>query len=395
MQEAIKKAVSDHNPLFTHLRREFHRIPEPAFEEHKTAALGAKYLRGWGYQVQEGIGRTGVVGLLEGQGAPASGRTIALRADMDALPMEEKTGLPFSSEHRGMMHACGHDSHLASVLGAAYVLAQFQRQLRGSVKILLQPSEEKPTGAGPMIKDGALENPRPDAITALHNWPDLPSGQLALRSGPVTGSVDRFEITIRGRGGHGARPHEAVDPVLIASHSVTALQALVSRCNDPIKPLVITIGQIQGGTAFNVIPDQVTLIGTVRAADPALQRTVPQQMEQLLNGVSAAFGGGAVLDYQWGIPSVNNDPAFTQQTKAGLQRWFSPEQVIELPEVSLVGEDFSLFLEEIPGTFFFLGTGSAEQGVGLHHPEYAVPESVLPVAVEAFCAAVLTFFGQE
>ncbi len=392
MNERISQCITDNQGLFVQLRRDLHRIPETAFTETKTAAYVAARLQEWGYTTQEGVGQTGVVALLEG--GAGHGPVLAVRADMDALAVTEQTGLPFTSEHPGRMHACGHDSHMAMALGAAYVLAQFRHALAGTVKFIFQPSEEQPTGAGAMIADGVLTNPVPDGIVGLHNWPGLPVGQLALRSGPVTGSVDRFEITIAGRGGHGAKPHETVDPVVMASHCVLALQAVVSRLNDPVKPLVLTIGAIHGGEAFNVIPHEVCLTGTIRAADPAVQKLVPDQMQQVLNGVTAAYGGTAALAYQWGIPSVVNDAAFTQRTEGYLRRWFPDDQVVELAEPSLVGEDYSLFLEAIPGTFFFLGTGAGD-GFGLHHPKYSVPEEILSIGVKSFCAIVWEFFSQK
>lgn len=392
MKQEMIQFIRNNNQQFVQLRRDLHRIPETAFAEIKTAAYIAAKLREWGYTPQEGIGQTGVVAEL--QGGAGDGPVLAVRADMDALAVTEQTGLSFASEHPGRMHACGHDSHMAMVLGTAFVLAQFRSHLAGTVKFIFQPSEEQPTGAGAMIDDGVLQNPAPDGIVALHNWPGLPVGQLALSAGPVTGSVDRFQITVSGRGGHGAKPHETVDPVVMASHCVLALQTVVSRLNNPLKPLVLTIGAIHGGEAFNVIPHEVRLTGTVRAADPEVQSQIPAQMKQVLDGVTAAYGGSAQLDYEWGIPSVVNDGPFTEQVEQYLRRWFPPEQVVALPEPSLVGEDYSLFLQNVTGTFFFLGTGD-QGGPGLHHPQYSVPEDILSVGVQSFCAIVWEFFSEK
>lgn len=380
--------IEAHESTYVQIRRDLHRIPETAFEEHKTAAYIARTLKEWGFEPKTGVGRTGVTALLKGKGGP--GPTLAIRADIDALAVPEATGLTFASEHPGFMHACGHDSHMAMALGAALVLSKIRDQLPGDVLFIFQPSEEQPTGAGAMIEDGVFDQVRPEAIIALHNWPNLPMGQLAFRSGPVTGSVDRFTVKVKGKGGHGAIPHETIDPIVAASHCVVALQTVVSRLNNPVKPLVVTVGAIHAGTSFNVIPDEAVMTGTVRAADPDTQKLIPEQMRQVLTHTAAAYGAVAELEYEWGIPSVVNDSGVTEWLQESLAPYFSHEQVVTLPEPSLVGEDYSLFLREVPGTFFFLGTGAPE-GVGLHHPRYAIPEAILPLGVKAFVAAAWEF----
>ncbi len=265
-------------------RREFHRIPEVAMEEEKTAASIAAKLRAWGLSVYTGVGKTGVVGILQGG---QKGKTLGIRADIDALPVLEQTNLPFTSTHTGRMHACGHDGHIAIALGTAKLLSDIQDQLKGTVVFLFQPAEETLNGAQAMLSSEILKELHFDGVVGLHIWPDVPLGKIAVRGGPVMAAVDRFTVKIIGKGGHGAIPQKSVDPVVVASETVLALQRIVSREIDPLKPAVLTVGRIEGGTTFNVIPDSVELEGTVRTFDPDVRSFVAQRMEEIIKGVTA------------------------------------------------------------------------------------------------------------
>ncbi|MDH7568295.1 MAG: M20 family metallopeptidase [Armatimonadota bacterium] len=365
------------------LRHELHAWPELAFEERRTAALVAERLRALGALVREGIGGTGVVGLIQGA---SPGPVVALRADMDALPIEEQTGAPYRSRIDGKMHACGHDGHTALLLGVAEVLARLRRELPGTVKLLFQPAEERGGGAGRLVAAGVLRDPDVAVIVALHAWPDLHAGQIGLRAGPILASVDTFRIAVQGSGGHGAHPDRCVDPVLVAARVVDALQSIVSREVNPLAPAVVTVGSIQGGTAANIIPDTVKLEGTVRTLNEETRRLVREALIRLVHGVAAAHGATAEVEYRADLPVTVNDAEVTAFLRTLAGEVLGAPNVVEIPEPSLGGEDFSLYLQHVPGAMVRLGVGPGRPGLhssGFDFNDEALEPGMLLLAMVA------------
>jgi amidohydrolase len=369
-------------------RRRLHQHPELGFQEHETAAFVAERLRAHGLRVQTGIAGTGVIGTLRG-GKP--GKTVLLRADMDALPIEEANDVPYRSTVPGVMHACGHDGHTAILLAAARVLAERRDGLAGTIKFVFQPCEERPPGgAKPMIEGGVLEDPRVDAVFGLHLAQELPAGTVAARPGPVMAAADMFRLEIRGKGGHAAYPHECVDAALVAAQVLVALHAIVAREVKPIEPAVITVGQIAAGSAPNVIPDTALLRGTVRTFDKKLREQLARRVEEVAVGVSRAMRADCTCTYEWGYPAVVNEPTMTALVLDVAKQVVGADR-IAAREPSMGGEDFAYFLEERPGCFFNVGTRNEARGLiwGHHHPRFDIDdEAALPVGVDMFVRLV-------
>lgn len=365
-------------------RRDLHRIPETAFNEHKTSVFVAERLRSLGLEVRTGIAGTGIVGLLRG-GNP--GPTVMLRADMDALPMTEATGLPFASTHEGVMHACGHDGHMAMALGAAAVLAPLREQLSGFVKFVFQPAEEGPGGAKPMIEEGVLRDPDVDVCVGCHLWPGMPEGYLGVKSGPIMAAMDRFDLTIVGQGGHGAMPHLCVDALEVGTQVVSALQRLVSRKMDPLSPSVVTVGSFHSGSTFNVIPSKAELSGTTRTFDRDIWVSWPERMETVIRGVCEAMGAGYDFRYTQGYPPTINDKRVAEEVRECAVAAVGENQVVA-PASTMGGEDMSFYLEQIPGCFFFVGIGR-EGAEPLHNPGFDFDERALDTGIEVLCRIVL------
>ena len=377
------------------IRREIHRHPELGFEEHRTAELVASELRRLGVDVKEGVGRTGVVGFLRGD---EEGRVIAVRADMDALSIEEKTGLPFKSETPGVMHACGHDAHMACVLGAATILWELRDELRGAVKFVFQPSEESlPGGARLMIEEGVLEGPKVDAILSLHTEPTIGSGSIGVRSGVMFAAADNFQITILGEGGHAARPHDSVDAIVVASQVVLALQTVASRRVDPLSPVVLTIGKMEGGYRSNVIADRVELEGTVRTLSQSWRDRIPEIMEETLSGVVKGLGAGYEFDYELGYPVLSNDESMTDLVRRVGRQVLGADRVAEIERPGMGGEDFAFYLEKVRGGMFRLGTGNEEKHATYpwHHPKFDIDEDSLPIGAAVLAQCVLDYLKGE
>ena len=355
------------------LRRDIHREPELGFDTEKTAAKVLAALDGLPLDIETGVARNGVVATLRGEG---DGPTVALRADMDALPIQEETGLPFASEIEGKMHACGHDGHTSMLVGAAHALAQASRRdrLNGTVKFVFQPAEEGGGGGRVMVDDGVVDDV--SSIFALHLWPGLPFGEVATKAGPIMAAADAFEIEIRGSGGHGAMPHLAADAVVIAAHVVTVLQTVVSREVDPVESAVLTVGEIGAGTAFNIIPEKARLGGTVRTLNSELREKMPGRMEAVARGVANGMRGDANLDYTFSYPVTVNDEGAADRVLGVARNLFGGQSVLELPNPSMTSEDFAFFLERVPGAFIWLGVG--EDVSGLHTPQFAFDEEILP-----------------
>ena len=353
------------------LRREIHREPELGFDTEKTAEKVLAALDGLPLDIETGVAENGIVATLEGEG---DGPTVALRADMDALPIQEETGLPFASEVEGRMHACGHDGHTGMLVGAAHALSGMRDRLGGSVKFIFQPAEEGGGGGKVMVDEGVVEDV--SSIFALHLWPGLPFGKVATKAGPIMAAADAFEMEIRGSGGHGAMPHLAADAVVIAAQVVTALQTVVSREVDPVEPAVLTVGEIGAGTAFNIIPEKARLGGTVRTLNPDLRERMPGRMEAVARGVAKGMRGDADLDYDFSYPVTVNDEVAAGYALGVAENLFGAQSVQELPNPSMTAEDFAFYLEKVPGSFVWLGVG--EDISGLHTPQFAFDEEILP-----------------
>ncbi len=380
MKPAISPEVRAVRDEAVRIRREIHQWPELGFEEARTGALAAKTLRRLGLKVKTGVAKTGVVGVLEG-GRP--GPTLLIRADMDALPLTEESGAPYASRRPGRMHACGHDAHVAISLGAAHILAAEREFLPGRIKFIYQPAEESPGGALPMIQAGVLTAPKVDAAIALHMWNDLPTGTLGVRTGALLACTDRFEIGIIGRGGHGAAPHQSVDPIVTASEVVSALQTIPSRVVSPLEPVVVSVCQIHGGTAFNVIPGRVTLAGTVRTFNRDLRRRLPKMMEEVVRGVTSAHRARYEFRFDPHYPSTVNDAAMTALVRGQAERVVGERNISEDVR-TMGGEDMSYFLERVPGCFFFVGSAHPKKGApGPHHSaRFDIDEDSIPVGIE-------------
>ncbi len=372
--------------FMTCLRRDIHAHPELAFQETRTACVVADFLRTLGLDdVHEGWAGTGVVGVLHG--ALGAGAAIGLRADMDALPVDEKNTFEHHSRHQGKMHACGHDGHTTMLLAAADYLAQ-ARQFAGTVYFIFQPAEESYGGARVMLEEGLLERFPIKAVFGLHNWPGLPVGSLAVHSGPVMAGSDEFEIVVRGRGGHGAMPHLSVDPVAVGAALVQSLQTVVSRNTDPLDSAVLSITQFHAGHATNVIPDEAVLKGTVRSFQPRVQQATVAAMERVCQGVGAAYGAQVVLSYKYGYPPTINTPAEAEQCRQVASHVLGAEQVRSDLPPSMGAEDFAYFLQQRPGCYVWLGNGPAEGGCLLHNPHYDFNDELIPLGASYWVGLV-------
>lgn len=374
-------------------RRYLHQNPELAFEEENTARMVAERLRELGLEVQTGVAKTGVLGLLRGA---KPGKTVLLRADMDALPIEEENDVPYRSQVPGKMHACGHDAHTAILLGVATVLAGMRDQISGTIKFAFQPAEEAIGGAKPMIEAGVLENPKVDACFGLHVWQNLPVGTIGVIPRPMMASADRFKAVIHGRGGHAAEPHAAIDATLAACEAVVALQSLVSREVNPLKSAVVTVGQLHAGTASNIIASQATLEGTVRTFDAEVRQHLSTRIPELISSVAGALGATAEVEYEFGVPASVNDPAMCEIVRAAAAEVVGEENVVQ-PPPTMGSEDMSFFLEGAPGCYFF--AGSSNEGTGKtfthHHPKFDIDEQVLPIGAETLVRTVLAYLAQS
>jgi amidohydrolase len=378
----------------TDLRRILHQWPELGFQERRTSALVAEHLQALGLEVRTGVAQTGVLGILHGDG---EGKTVLLRADMDGLPIEEASGAPYASQNPGIMHACGHDGHTAILLTVARVLAQRREHFCGTIKFVFQPAEELPPGgAKAMIEEGVLEAPRVDAAFGLHLWNGLPVGKIGVDQGAIMASVDRFDIVIKGIGSHGAYPHTGVDPIVVGSHIVAAFQTVASREVPPLAPVVVTVGKFHGGTAFNIIPSEVQLSGTVRTMDANVRQEMPARLERIVRGVTSAMRADYTFQYVHGYPVTVNDVQTTQFAWQVAAPIVGDANIVSAG-MTMGAEDMSYFLEAVPGCYLRLGSGNPDSG--LIHPHHSAlfnfDEAALPIGVELLAQLTLAYLRRR
>lgn len=370
-------------------RRDLHQHPEIAFEEVRTASIVAGALNELGIEVQSGVGKTGVVGVLEGE---ADGPTVLVRADMDALPVQEENAIPYVSTIPGKMHACGHDAHTAIALGVATIMAQHRDHLSGRIKFVFQPAEEIGAGANAMIADNVLQNPSPDVAVGLHVWNTMPVGTVALTDGPMMAGIETFRIIVEGQGGHAAEPQETHDPVVAAAQIITAAQTVVSRNIRPLESGVVSFTAIHGGHADNVIPPSVEIRGSLRSFKPEVRETIINRVHNIASTVADAMQCSAALEIVATLPPLVNDATVTEQLRAGFRQIYSDLEVIK-DYRTMGSEDMGRFLEKVPGVFFFVGAANAERGLNYphHHPRFDIDETALVIGTSLLASAVADY----
>jgi amidohydrolase len=401
MDEAIREAVLQQESSIIEHRHHIHQNPELGNREFETAKRVAAHLESLGIEVKTGIAHTGVLGILKG-GKP--GPVVAVRADMDALPVTEQTDLPFKSTVRtvyndldvGVMHACGHDIHTSVLMGVASVLSDLRDEIPGTVLFIFQPAEEgappgEEGGAALMLKEGVFENPRPEAVFGLHSWPSLKTGQVGYTIGPALAATASFDITVKGQQTHGAKPHEGVDPVVMAAQVVSAFQTIVSRTLDPLQPAVVTVGMIHGGERRNIIPMEVRMQGTVRTYDDGVRDIIEKRMNEILDGITRAAGGSYELQYRRGVDATINNPALTRWMIPTLEAALGEANVLEAPP-TMGAEDFSYYAKEAPGLFLWLGTHKEGTETGpIHSPTFRADDDAVAVGMRALSNVVMDY----
>ena len=363
----VKRLGEKYLQHMINLRETIHMYPEDGFSEFTTSKIIIEELEKLGIKVQKNVAKTGVVGLIEGK---YPGKTVLLRADMDALKIQEQADVEYKSKIDGMMHACGHDGHVAGLLGAAMILNELKDNLHDNVKLVFQPAEERDGGALPMIEEGVLENPKVDAAFAAHLWGYLNEGEVHLKEGPMMASPDIFNIKVIGKGGHGAVPQESIDPIVITCQIVNSLQTIVSRKINPLDPVVITCGRIQGGDCHNVIPNEVELEGTIRTFNEETRNWVPKVMEDLIRGITTSQGAAYEFKYEPKYPALINDKYMTSFAKESLKKVVGEENVFDLKEPNMGGEDFAYFAQKVPSAFIFVGIANNKSEPVIHHNPY-------------------------
>ncbi|HEX7218645.1 MAG TPA: M20 aminoacylase family protein [Burkholderiales bacterium] len=386
MTSPVERIRQYHREL-TAIRRDLHAHPELSFTEQRTAGVVADYLKKLGVETHTGLAKTGVVGVIHGK--KKNGKAIALRADMDCLPMHELNAFSHRSKHEGRMHACGHDGHTTMLLGAARYLSE-TRNFDGTAYLVFQPAEEGGGGGQVMVNEGLFDKFPAHEIYAVHNWPGLPAGQMAVRAGPVMAATDEVQITVRGRGGHGAMPHLVVDPVVACAQIISALQTIASRNVEPVDAVVVSICSMQTSQvgAFNVVPDAVKLVGTVRSFRPATRDLAERRLKEIVTKVAEAFGCSSEIQYTRGYPATVNSAREAQFAARVGERVFGKGNVITEHEPTMGGEDFSYMLQARPGAYVFLGQGGAQGGCFLHNPNYDFNDEVIPLGAGYLAALV-------
>jgi amidohydrolase len=386
VKNTLRERIAGMKDWLVEIRRTIHMHPELGFEEIETSRLVSEWLERFGFKVKRGLAKTGVVGLLEGR---EPGNTVAIRADMDALSMEEGNSVPYASKIKGKMHACGHDAHVAILLGVAKFFSSTKDRVKGNIKWIFQPAEEGGGGGRVMVEEGVLENPKVEAVFGAHVFPFLPVGKVGIYEREGLAAADRFTIKMIGKGGHAASPHVAKDPILAAGHLITQIHSIVSRNINPLDSGVVTIGKVSGGTAFNIIPDGVELLGTVRSLNLQVREELKSRIEQVVQGVVRSFGMDYQFDFEYGYPVLINDPEMSKLVATACSKGVGEENV-EVLKPSMGGEDFAYYLEKVPGSFFRLGCRNEEKGIihSYHSSLFDIDESVLPFGVEMFVRVI-------
>ena len=390
--DRLKSDIDELVPDLIATRRDLHEHPELAFEEVRTSGIVAQRLQKLGLEVQTGVAKTGVVGFLRGSASKPGAKTIAIRADMDALPIYELNEIDYRSQTDGKMHACGHDGHTSILLAVADILTKRKEDLAGNVKFVFQPAEETVGGAAPMVKEGTMNGV--DGVIGLHLISDYPLGRVGVRSGPVFASADKLILTVRGKGGHAAMPETTVDPIVIASYIVTALQTLISRETSPFSPAVITIGKIQAGTAFNIIPETAEMLGTMRSFTKEHRAKLLRRISEVAQGVASAMGGFCDVELIDGCPPCVNDASMTEVVRGAAIAAVGEKDVDASEAVLSTGsDDMACFLDAVPGCYFIVGANNPAKGADYshHHPRFNIDEDALPVAVEVLSRAAMDF----
>lgn len=385
----LDQEIAEMKDELVRMRQDFHRFPEVGFAEYRTAEKAAGYMKDLGLEVQEGIGGTGVVGLLRGK---HEGPTLGIRACLDALAMDECSGVDYLSENKGVFHGCGHDGNMTIALGAAKILCKYQDELKGNVKFIFQPSEEETGGAAAVIQAGVLQNPAVDAVFHIHNWHGIKEGVIGVKAGPVLASSDVFHLEIIGKQGHGAWPHLSVDPVVVAADVISAIQSIISREIDPMKPALITIGKIYGGTAVNIIPEKITIDGTVRTYHQDVRDFIAGRLEEVVSGFTRSARATYQLTYNRVMPPASNNPQLAAKVSRILKDSFEAGMVTDDIPCEMGCEEFALFQQEIPGLFMFLGKDKeGEPIVPIHDHNYIFNDETLTTGVKALCEIVLKY----
>ncbi|HEY4384648.1 MAG TPA: amidohydrolase [Ktedonobacteraceae bacterium] len=391
----LKATIDEMVPDLVATRRDFHEHPELAFEEVRTSGIVAQRLKALGLEVETGVAKTGVVGFLRGEKKGlAQGKTLAIRADMDALPIYELNDIDYRSQVDGKMHACGHDGHTAILLAVADILSKRKAELSGNIKFIFQPAEEVVGGAEPMIEAGVMQGV--DGVIGLHLISGFPMGYVGVREGTVFASANRFELTVKGKGGHAAMPDLSIDPVVIAAQIILAMQSLISRETSPFSPAVVTIASIHAGTAFNIIPQEVILQGTMRAYSAEHRQFLLQRIQDVANGISGAMQGSCDINLTDGIPPCVNDPSMTALVRRAAIATVGEAYVSNSEAVMTAGsDDMACFLEKAPGCYFIVGAKNPDKGASYphHHPRFAIDEEALPIGVEVLTRAALEFLA--
>jgi len=388
MQEELKKDVDRIKDQIVEWRRDFHRHPEVAYQEERTSSVIKKFLESLDIPVTVSA-KTGLRGVLKGK---AGGKTVALRADIDALPLKEEGDKAYISQNPEAAHCCGHDGHMAILMGVVKVLAQRRDRLEGNVVFLFQPSEERiPGGAKPMVEEGAMEGV--DAVFGLHLWAPLPTGKVGIVKGPMMAQPDAFTLVIKGKGGHGSMPQQTVDSILVASQIIVNVQSIVSRNIDPLKPAVVSFGTIEGGTIYNIIPAEVKLTGTVRTFDPEIKALAKKRLMEIAEGTAETFGATVEVSYEDGYPPVVNDGAMVDFVLEVTKKTLGEESIATIDPV-MGGEDFAYFLQEAPGAFLFLGAGGGDF-YPHHHPAFDIDEKALPLGTLLMTSIALDYLSEK